>query len=200
MSEVFAVQHKTRRCRFSRGGFNLVLAALLQRPTERACWSLFAGFFFGCFSLCKKMKPGWGERARHTQLIFNNLATLSVFPPSSRRFFVFMLTTVAPVWHFFFFAFYFIFVVAASRCWATASLHLEEESPAAIYCVCRRDWRFCSSLSAVFCGWGTWIRVDRLWCVYWGLSTGSKGIYLRIKGFCIWLSNVLLCACVFFCR
>lgn len=180
MSEVFAVQHKTRRCRFSRGGFNLVLAALLQRPTERACWSLLCVFFFCfflCFSLCKKMKPGWGERARHTQLIFNNLATLSVFPLLQYTF-SFLCWPRWPPCGICFFAFYFVFVVAASRCWAAASLHLEEESPAAIYCVCRRDWRFCSSLSAVFCGWGH----EYVWIVFY-VSTGV--CQQEVKGF-IW--------------
>lgn len=51
MSEVFAVQHKTSR-RSSRGGFNLVLAALLQRLTETSVLVVesFMRFFFNTFS------------------------------------------------------------------------------------------------------------------------------------------------------
>lgn len=161
MSEVFAVQHKTRR-RFSRGGFNLVLAALLQRLTERVCWwwwwSLLCLFFF--FSYFLRLKD---ETRLRRELVTRSLSS-TIWPiclPLLQYiffivlyFFLFLLLCW-PLWPpcgIFFY--YFIFVVAASRCWATASLHLEEESPAAIYCVCHRDWRFCYCLPALFCGLG----------------------------------------------
>lgn len=69
----------------------------------------FVPFFI--LSHFKRWNPA-EEGARQARLSFNNLANLSFFFYSSLHFFVFVLTTVAPMWYFFF---SFLFWVASSR-------------------------------------------------------------------------------------
>lgn len=139
------------------------------------------------------MKPGWGGSAADAAFL-QILCPICLFFFFFNTLFCFYVDHCGP--HMVFL--YFIFVVVSSHCCALCH-HI-----ASFSCQQRGEESLCQYIVSVvktkysvavfpLSSAGTWIHVDCLLFINWDLSTGSKGKYLRIKGFCISLWNVLFC-------